>query len=197
MEEQKTMELDIPKTKKHFDAMVHRINADKLRDMLREKCRIRVRESRSNKFDVSRTFLENEKQWLTDMLKGQLTELEMDLLLEDTMLQELIEEQYQWILEEYERSLHDIDLTGDTKSILVMCPICQICELHITNHLLHCKCGFQQAYSGTLEDFWKKVQSNVVAHEEKCLSKLLFFLDPNESALNLMCNNCDFLALIE
>ena len=35
-EQQKPMEVEIPKTKKHFGAMVHRINADKLRDMLRE-----------------------------------------------------------------------------------------------------------------------------------------------------------------
>lgn len=56
---------------------------------------------------------------------------------------------------------------------------------------------FRQTYTGSLEDFWQKVQSKVSAHEEKCVSKLLFFLDPNESALNLMCNNCDFLAVIE
>lgn len=30
------------------------------------------------------------------MLKGELTELEMDMLLEDQILQELIDEQYQW-----------------------------------------------------------------------------------------------------
>lgn len=47
------------------------------------------------------------------------------------------------LVEEYERYMNDIDLTGDPKSILVMCPICQISELHITNHLLHCKCGFR------------------------------------------------------
>lgn len=30
------------------------------------------------------------------MLKGELTELEMDMLLEDKILEELIDEQYQW-----------------------------------------------------------------------------------------------------
>lgn len=34
MEKQKPME--IPKTKKHFASMVHKIDAEKLRDMLRE-----------------------------------------------------------------------------------------------------------------------------------------------------------------
>lgn len=36
MAEQKPMEVLIPKTKKHFGAMTHKINTDKLRDMLRE-----------------------------------------------------------------------------------------------------------------------------------------------------------------
>ncbi|XP_031617405.1 RIP-like protein [Contarinia nasturtii] len=196
MEEQKLMELEIPKTKKHFGSLVHKTTTDKLRDMLREKCRIRVRESRQNKFDVSRTFLENEKQWLTDVLKGELTEIELDLLLEDQMLKELIEEQYQWMVEQYEQS-NNLDLLGDPKSLLVMCPICQLSELHITDHLLHCTCGFRKTYNRSLEDFSKKVQFFVSSHEERCVSRLIFFLDPFESTLNLMCNNCDYLALIE
>lgn len=121
-----------------------------------------------NKRVMIELFASQLQQWLTDMLKGELTEVELDLLLEDAILQEIIEEQYQWyelvfviffkftsnfsiyfrsflvrMVEQYERSLNDIDLSGDPKSLLVMCPICQISELHITNHLLHCKCGFQ------------------------------------------------------
>ena len=38
----------------------------------------------------------NLQQWLTDILKGELSEIELDLLLEDTILEELIEEQYKW-----------------------------------------------------------------------------------------------------
>lgn len=41
-------------------------------------------------------FASQSQQWLTDMLKGELTEVELDLLLEDEILQEIIEEQYQW-----------------------------------------------------------------------------------------------------
>lgn len=36
------------------------------------------------------------QQWLTDILKGELSEFEMDILLEDKILDEMIEEQYQW-----------------------------------------------------------------------------------------------------
>lgn len=36
MDEQKPMDYEIPKTKKHFGAMVHKVNTEKLRDMLRE-----------------------------------------------------------------------------------------------------------------------------------------------------------------
>lgn len=36
MEEQRPMDLVIPKIKKYSDAMGHKINTDKLRDMLRE-----------------------------------------------------------------------------------------------------------------------------------------------------------------
>lgn len=37
----------------------------------------------------------------------------------------------------------------------------------------------------------------VTEHEEKCVLKLTFFMDPSESALNLLCNSCNFLALIK
>lgn len=57
--------------------------------------------------------------------------------------------------------------------------------------------NFRQAFNGSLEDFWQKVQTKISTHEEDCVSKLIFFMDPNESTLNLMCNQCDFLALIE
>lgn len=56
---------------------------------------------------------------------------------------------------------------------------------------------FRKTYNGSLRDFFLKVQSNVSSHEENCVSKLIFFLDPHESTLNVMCNTCDFLALIE
>lgn len=36
------------------------------------------------------------QQWLKNMLKSELTELEMDMLLEDKILHEIIDEQYQW-----------------------------------------------------------------------------------------------------
>lgn len=36
MDEQKPMEILIPKTKKHFGSMSHKIDTSKLRDMLRE-----------------------------------------------------------------------------------------------------------------------------------------------------------------
>lgn len=52
-------------------------------------------------------------------------------------------------------------------------------------------------YKGTLEEFWKKIQLHVSKHEEKCASLLRFFMDPNESALNLMCTNCDFFSTVE
>lgn len=52
-------------------------------------------------------------------------------------------------------------------------------------------------YKGTLEEFWKKIQVRVLKHEEKCASLLRFFMDPNESALNLMCTNCDFFSTVE
>lgn len=45
---------------------------------------------------ISMIYVCNQQQWLTDMLKGELTELEMDMLLEDKILHELIDEQYQW-----------------------------------------------------------------------------------------------------
>lgn len=36
MDEQKPMDILIPKTKKHFSSMSHKIDTGKLRDMLRE-----------------------------------------------------------------------------------------------------------------------------------------------------------------
>lgn len=50
---------------------------------------------------ISMIYVCNQQQWLTDMLKGELTELEMDMLLEDKILHELIDEQYQWLVSEF------------------------------------------------------------------------------------------------
>lgn len=52
-------------------------------------------------------------------------------------------------------------------------------------------------YYGSLENFWKTIQKKVAEHEEKCVSKLSAFMDSNESALNFVCDRCDFLALIK
>lgn len=57
--------------------------------------------------------------------------------------------------------------------------------------------SIRQWYNGTLEDFWKTIQMKVTEHEERCVLKLTFFMDPSESALNVLCNNCNFLAMIK
>lgn len=36
------------------------------------------------------------QQWLKNMLRSELTEFEMDIELEEMILKEIIEEQYQW-----------------------------------------------------------------------------------------------------
>lgn len=41
------------------------------------------------------------------------------------------------------------------------------------------------------------MQKSISEHEEKCVSKLSFFMDTHESALNVTCNYCDFLALVD
>lgn len=46
--------------------------------------------------DINLTISLQLQQWLTNELKGEITELEMDLLLEGKILDEIIEEQYQW-----------------------------------------------------------------------------------------------------
>lgn len=52
-------------------------------------------------------------------------------------------------------------------------------------------------YRGSLEDYWRVIQYHIAKHEEKCSSLSRFFMDPNESALNIMCSKCDFFSVVE
>lgn len=106
------------------------------------------------------------QQWLTDVLKVELSEIEIDMELENIILNELIAEQYQWqvhaffsvfclkltnfiicfsfchrMVDQYEQT-NEVDLSGD-RSFIVLCPICQLSELQLISHLLKCQCGFQ------------------------------------------------------
>lgn len=61
-----------------------------------KKCRIRVRECRRKQFDISRNFLDGERNWIANMLKDEFKELEENIQLEDFLYEEFVDESYKW-----------------------------------------------------------------------------------------------------
>lgn len=153
------------------------------------------------------------KAWITELLNK---ELEENLLLQDIVYEELIEESYQWwvqsivlcinstqiyrqstvyrLVDQYEKELAYY-ATKDPNEVIAVCPICQVSELKMANQMLVCACGVNFKYQHSIEHFCAQMQNNVVLHENKCSSRLLFFLEPNalgEVKLNAMCIQCDY-----
>lgn len=98
------------------------------------------------------------------------------------------------LIDQYEKELAYY-ATKDPNEVIAICPICQISELKLVNQMLGCVCGVQFGYRHSLEHFSAQMQHLVSLHENKCVSTLLFFLEPNalgQVKLSAMCDKCDY-----
>ncbi|XP_053676339.1 RIP-like protein [Anopheles nili] len=166
----------------------------KLVDMMREKCRIRIKEARSDQFLRKRNILEEEKAFLETIVREELSELEHDIALQDLIYSELIQETEQWLF--YEQSENYLIDSYDIET--VFCPICQRNVLMHDNdsQVLSCSCGIKFRFDGSIESFSKLVSVTINQHASRCGSNLQFFTEPivdsEYAQLNAFCLCCDY-----
>ncbi|XP_040163007.1 RIP-like protein [Anopheles arabiensis] len=167
----------------------------KLVDMMREKCRIRIKEARNDQFLKKRNILLEEKSFLASIVREELSELEHDIALQELIYKELMEDAEQWLF--YEQAENYLIDTYDTDA--VFCPICEhsVLQLDSAAKLLNCSCGVRLRYAGTMEDFNKLVSETIAQHAAaRCASNLQFFTEPIVDVdfvqLNAFCLGCDY-----
>ncbi|KAI8119929.1 RIP-like protein [Lucilia cuprina] len=116
------------KLKSKNAAKLYRFGTPKLRDLLREKCRIRVKEARQMGFSHNRPEgAAGEQISLKAILRQELAELEHDITLQDEIFHELEDELNDWFadqLEEEQNYLIEVAVSQD-----LVCPICQVSNL--------------------------------------------------------------------
>uniref|UniRef100_A0A182K780 RPA_interact_C domain-containing protein n=1 Tax=Anopheles christyi TaxID=43041 RepID=A0A182K780_9DIPT len=166
----------------------------KLVDLMREKCRIRIKEARNDQFLKKRNILQEEKSFLASIVREELSELEQDIALQELIYKELMEDAEQWLF--YEQAENYLIDTYDTDA--VFCPICEhsVLQLDSVENLLNCSCGVRLRYDGSMKDFTKLVTETIAQHAVRCASNLQFFTEPIVDVdfvqLNAFCLGCDY-----
>uniref|UniRef100_A0A0P6IVA7 RPA-interacting protein C-terminal domain-containing protein n=1 Tax=Aedes aegypti TaxID=7159 RepID=A0A0P6IVA7_AEDAE len=169
----------------------------KLVDMMREKCRLRIKEARSDLLLRKRNIVQEEKALLESIVRQELSELEKDIELQELIFQELIAETDEWLFEEYERSgCYQID---EYDQEVVFCPQCQKDKLVRTEDgtVVRCSCGIRIKHPGGVEGIAVGVRNAIEDHNQRCDSEMHFFLEPDAvdcgvGWLNAFCPSCDY-----
>ncbi|EDW28415.1 GL19181 [Drosophila persimilis] len=170
----------------------HRTGMPKLRDMLREKYRKRIIETRTRLTDANRTVQLAE---LKEFLRTELSEFDKDLELEQNILDELLSDVNEWYalgeqnLETYVESDAPIQQN-------VLCPVCLIKPLQRQETVYRCECGIQFEHTSNMEQLERKIHQQIASHETKCTQALRFFIEPSTGRLYNMCGSCDYFSSI-
>ncbi|XP_058124602.1 RIP-like protein [Anopheles ziemanni] len=171
-----------------------KFGSPKLVDLMREKCRIRIKEARKDEFLRKRNIAQEERAFLESIVREELSELEHDIALQDLIYKELMQDTEQWLF--YEQSENYLISSYDTES--VFCPICEhnVLELDFTAKTLKCSCGIRLRYDQTIETFSELISKTITSHASRCSSNLQFFTEPladvEHVQLNAFCLCCDF-----
>uniref|UniRef100_A0A182M7B1 RPA-interacting protein C-terminal domain-containing protein n=1 Tax=Anopheles culicifacies TaxID=139723 RepID=A0A182M7B1_9DIPT len=166
----------------------------KLVDLMREKCRIRIKEARNDQFLKKRNIIQEEKTFLESIVREELSELEHDIELQELIYKELMQDTEQWLF--YEQAENYLIDSYDTDT--VFCPICEhnVLQLDSVAKRLSCSCGVLLHYEGSMETFSKLVSDIIAQHSMRCTSNLQFFTEPIVDEqfvqLNAFCLGCDF-----
>ncbi|KAG5682670.1 hypothetical protein PVAND_012008 [Polypedilum vanderplanki] len=182
-------------------ALMLKNGSPKLRDILRENCRIRMKQSRQDAFSMSRNVTIERRQLINTIVKEELAnkQIENDIELHENILKEILDNWDDWQNEEIEKQLRDLDPDNDTNQN-IFCPVCQTNLLKLQENIISCNCGLRLYYPKSLHEFYEIILMNVKAHEERCFNKLTFFTEPKVGfkvlALNTLCTCCDYYASI-
>ncbi|XP_013108611.1 RIP-like protein [Stomoxys calcitrans] len=187
------------KLKSKNAAKIRRYGNEKLRDMLREKCIIRAKEARQQCYSQTRID-EDAKSLLSkisisDILRQELAELEHDIELQDAIYNEILDEFNEWFVQEFEDEANYLLEVAESQDLV--CPVCQVNNLvAYTTKDQHfnyrCKCNANFLFASDSGSLHSELLARIDAHEKNCLSKLNFYVDPLNSQLEALCDNCDY-----
>lgn len=194
----------------------------KLQEVLRQRCRERMRQKRGQLFSKSRSGLDetehdNVQEVLTEIVRQELSDLatsewsgsgsSQELLDPDEALdveKEMLAEQEMWILEEYERLVRNEDemlalFAEEGLKEEVVCPICEKSVLSEFQDAIVCNyCGLSLPSIVSVEDLGRNINDNVNSHSEGCaeLPGFTVVMENNNNSLYLVCQMCGALAVI-
>ncbi|CAK9821950.1 RPA-interacting protein A [Anthophora retusa] len=196
-----------------------RHGSPKLQEVLRERCRQRMREKRGQLFNKGRFGLEINSKAVQDTLTGIVRKELSDLAtsnLDPTvnpfssivnepldpeealdLEAEILGEEEQWILEEYERmTQEELELLAqcaDQGIEEVICPMCQTSNLTEKENKVACKsCDFVLSNCISVKEVGYLINNCVQAHFTKCKEPpgFLPITENNVTSLYLICDKC-------
>ncbi|XP_017120675.1 RIP-like protein [Drosophila elegans] len=164
----------------------------KLREMLREKYRKRIIETRNRCTDANREIQLSE---LKDILRLELNEMEADLELEQLILDELLSDVNEWYALG-EKNLETLFVEPDEEQKNVLCPVCQIKTLSRLKTAFVCECGIQFEHAANEKQLQELLHQQITSHELQCTQALRFFIEPSSGHLYNMCGCCDYFSSV-
>ncbi|XP_031840767.1 RPA-interacting protein [Nomia melanderi] len=209
------------KTRENVNKIRH--GSPKLQEVLRERCRQRMREKRGQLFCRSRFGLEINPKDMEDTLTEIVRKELITVALTDVdpavnpffhvinepldpeealeLENEILNEEKHWILEEYERmtqeELEFLALTADEKINDVLCPLCQRSNLIEEGRQVGCKSCTLKLNNVSLKDLGNLINNSVNSHSAMCTERPGFILiEDNNVCLYLFCDKCSALILL-
>ncbi|EDW52362.1 RIP-like protein [Drosophila sechellia] len=164
----------------------------RLREMLREKYRKRIIETRNRCTDAQREIQMSE---LREILRLELSELEKDVELEELILEELLSDVNEWYALG-EKNLETLYVEPDEQQKEVLCPVCQLKNLRHHKGAFICECGIRFEHSANMEQLQILLQQQIASHELQCTQALRFFIEPASGLLYDMCGSCDYFSSV-
>ncbi|KAF7406555.1 hypothetical protein HZH68_005924 [Vespula germanica] len=159
-----------------------------LQEVLRQRCRRRMKERRKEIFNARRLGL------------GDISEKSEEGFQLDGGTNE---EEENWICEEYERMLQDEiewieSLVYDDRKI-VICPVCQTDTMVEISESVYCKvCGFWPTNCNDIQTLGNLIDNSVNDHSQHCAAVPGFTTvsENNSSVLYMTCEECSFLTCV-
>ncbi|XP_013186494.1 uncharacterized protein LOC106131828 [Amyelois transitella] len=105
---------------------------------------------------------------------------------------ELIEEELEWLVEEYEKSQRD-HFTDWVEDDSCICPVCQKNNCQVQNNFFSCsKCNFSLKTLMPLKEIKHNIFDIIEKHSATCENECQFNVvsELSESHLYLICDNC-------
>lgn len=167
----------------------------KLVDMMRDKCRLRIKEARNQYLFQKRNIVQEEQILLASIVRQELTEIEQDIELQELIFQELMAATDEWLFEEYERS--ESYMIDEYDQPVVFCPVCQKSDLkEAIAGIIQCDCNVKVQFPDGLEVFGRMLRDTVEDHGQNCPADLQFFIEPltdcKHEQLYTFCSECDY-----